>query len=184
MHEQNKIINELIEIAYKSIQRTKGVEYAPDVHEIQLCINQYVAYKLSQKLEEAVKPVPEKKRTFFEELEDYFKNTPKEQIKKDWDKLAEFDKISPTVSEFIRAFKQETLEEAGLNHCNMIDQFPVLNNPLFSFKEGAKWKAERMYSEEEVGEILYNAFGEYGKHYGIMIDGALINKLFEQFKKK
>ena len=41
-----------------------------------------------------------------------------------------------------------------------------------------------MYSEEEVGEILYNAFGEYGKHYGIMLDGALINKLFEQFKKK
>jgi hypothetical protein len=41
-----------------------------------------------------------------------------------------------------------------------------------------------MYTKEEVGEILYNAFGEYGKHYDIMIDGALINKLFEQFKKK
>jgi hypothetical protein len=51
MHEE-KIINELIEIAYKSIQRTKGAEYAPNVHEIQLCINQYVANKLSQKLEE------------------------------------------------------------------------------------------------------------------------------------
>ena len=50
MHEE-KIINELIEIAYKSIQRTKGAEYAPNVHEIQLCINQYVANKLSQKLE-------------------------------------------------------------------------------------------------------------------------------------
>jgi len=53
-----------------------------------------------------------------------------------------------------------------------------------SFIKGAKWQAERMYSEDEVGEILYNAFGEYGKYYGIMLDGALINKLFEQFKKK
>ena len=52
------------------------------------------------------------------------------------------------------------------------------------FEMGVKWQSERMYSEEEVGEILYNAFGEYGKHYGIMLDGALINKLFEQFKKK
>ena len=53
------------------------------------------------------------------------------------------------------------------------------------FENGKKHSSERMYSEEEVGEILYNAFGEYGKHYGIiMLDGALINKLFEQFKKK
>ena len=47
-----------------------------------------------------------------------------------------------------------------------------------------KWQAERMYSEEEVGELLYNVIGEYGKHYGIMIDGKMLNDLFEQFKKK
>ena len=41
-----------------------------------------------------------------------------------------------------------------------------------------------MYSEEEVGELLYNVIGEYGKHYGIMIDGKMLNDLFEQFKKK
>jgi hypothetical protein len=163
MHEE-KIINELIEIAYKSIQRTKGAEYAPNVHEIQLCINQYVANKLSQKLEEAVKPVkpvPEKKRTFFEELEDYFKNTPKEQIQKDWDKLAEFDKIAPTVSEFIRAFKQETLEEV----IKPIGDFIIANATATEGQDGAyyhysevcnllKLQAKKMYSEEEVGEIL------------------------------
>ena len=43
---------------------------------------------------------------------------------------------------------------------------------------------ERSYSEEEVGELLYNVIGEYGKHYGIMIDGKMLNDLFEQFKKK
>ena len=42
---------------------------------------------------------------------------------------------------------------------------------------------KRMYSEEEVGELLYNVIGEYGKHYGIMIDGKMLNDLFEQFKK-
>ena len=55
---------------------------------------------------------------------------------------------------------------------------------LNAFKNGAKWQAERMYSEEEVGELLYNVIGEYGKHYGIMIDGKMLNDLFEQFKKK
>ena len=53
-----------------------------------------------------------------------------------------------------------------------------------AFKDGAKWQAEKMYSEEEVGELLYNVIGEYGKHYGIMIDGKMLNDLFEQFKKK
>ena len=49
---------------------------------------------------------------------------------------------------------------------------------------GAKWQQENSYSEEEVGEIVYNIIGEYGKHYGIMIDGRKLNQLFEQFKKK
>ena len=52
------------------------------------------------------------------------------------------------------------------------------------FENGKNWQAERMYSEEEVGELVYNIIGEYGKHYGIMIDGKMLNDLFEQFKKK
>ena len=43
---------------------------------------------------------------------------------------------------------------------------------------------ERSYSEEEVGELLYNVIGEYGKYYRIRIDGKVLNDLFEQFKKK
>ena len=72
--------------------------------------------------------------------------------------------------------KQQEIDEKA-------EEFEYTNG-TYGFKEGAKWQAERMYSEEEVGEILYNAFGEYGKHYDIMLDGALINKLFEQFKNK
>jgi hypothetical protein len=48
----------------------------------------------------------------------------------------------------------------------------------------AKWQQERMYSEEEVGELVYNIIGEYAKHYDIMIDGAKLNELFKKLKKK
>ena len=81
--------------------------------------------------------------------------------------------------------KQETLEEVAeifikkqnFNSLEIDDK--IFEAILF----GAKWQAERSYSEEEVGELLYNVIGEYGKHYGIMIDGKMLNELFEQFKK-
>jgi hypothetical protein len=84
------------------------------------------------------------------------------------------------------ALKKETLEEAANNFANLLGNkdeiiFGLEEN---AFIEGAKWQAERMYSDEEVGELVYNIIGEYGKHYGIMIDGAKLNVLFEQFKNK
>ena len=83
--------------------------------------------------------------------------------------------------------KQEMLEEAAEKfRSNNPGTMQGGNNTkiLNAFKNGAKWQQERMYSEEEVGELLYNVIGEYGKHYGIMIDGKMLNDLFEQFKKK
>ena len=44
-----------------------------------------------------------------------------------------------------------------------------------AFIEGAKWQQERMYSEEEVIEILLNFRGENTRY---------IEEWFEQFKKK
>ena len=43
---------------------------------------------------------------------------------------------------------------------------------------------QRSYSEEEAGELVYNIIGEYAKQYGIIVDGAKLNDLFERFKKK
>ena len=110
--------------------------------------------------------------------------------------------------------KEETLEEAAENYgwrikTNSFSDNVKANELAESSKQdfiaGAKWQAEksdkelevakhlyltalkekeRMYSEEEVGELVYNIIGEYGKHYGIMIDGSKLNELFEQFKKK
>jgi hypothetical protein len=79
--------------------------------------------------------------------------------------------------------KQETLEEAAEINCESITH-PYCDREKAMFIKGAKWQQERMYSEEEAGELVYNIIGEYGKNYGIMIDGAKLNELFEQFKKK
>ena len=81
--------------------------------------------------------------------------------------------------------KQETLEEfikkaylSRLEDCLPVD-----------FEDGVKlcdkWQQEQnKYSEQEVGELLYNVMGTYAKHYDIMIDGAKLDELFTEFKKK
>ena len=52
------------------------------------------------------------------------------------------------------------------------------------FIDGAKWQSQRSYSEEEVGELVYTIIGQYANKVNIMIDGSIIDGLFEQFKKK
>jgi hypothetical protein len=99
--------------------------------------------------------------------------------------------------------KQKTLEEAANHYAegfeyNQPSEHGLFVNSFQGFIRGAKSDAakeywlkkfqqeqdKKMYSEEEVGELVYNIIGEYGKHYGIMIDGTKLNDLFKQFKKK
>ena len=63
--------------------------------------------------------------------------------------------------------KQETLEEASMNW------------DYLSFEAGAKWQQERMYSEEEVKQIIEATLIEYSDF--VLAD---IQEWFEQFKKK
>jgi hypothetical protein len=49
-------------------------------------------------------------------------------------------------------------------------------------KEGAKWQAERLYSEEEVYNLLYNLACEVVQDYDHT--PKKLDKWFEQFKKK
>jgi len=79
---------------------------------------------------------------FYEQLVKYFQNTPREKVLEDWAKSTEFDNVGLTVEEFL-ANKQETVVEAGLKHCEMLDKFPVLTNTLFTFKEGSKWQIQQ-----------------------------------------
>ena len=71
--------------------------------------------------------------------------------------------------------KQETLEEAAEKYAKQFDnRFWV----AATFKEGAKWQQERMYSEEEVIEIAK----QYAKRCQATIQST--QWLTEQFKKK
>jgi hypothetical protein len=67
--------------------------------------------------------------------------------------------------------KQETLEEAN---------WKVLGTKNDTFYNGAKWQAERMYSEEEVHNILKSYKNNKPKVYL----KVFYDKWFEQFKKK
>jgi hypothetical protein len=60
------------------------------------------------------------------------------------------------------------------------EQFEYTNGK-YGFKEGAKWQQERMYSEEEVMDILLLSYSSISDK---SLAGADLRKWFEQFKKK
>ena len=69
-------------------------------------------------------------------------------------------------------YVKETLEEAAEE---WIKGFGGITNSKNSFEEGANWQQERMYSEDEVYEILAQ----------FVNDAPTVTKeWFEQFKKK
>ena len=80
--------------------------------------------------------------------------------------------------------KQETLEEAterlypNKSTKGWIDQYSAIQR--IHFIEGAKWQAERMYSEEEVITIL----DSYNKYLKGVTKEQSVEEWFEQFKKK
>jgi hypothetical protein len=71
--------------------------------------------------------------------------------------------------------KQETLEEAAEKHLNS----GIIPNDYQSFIAGAKEQSKRMYSEEEVKQIIEAALIEHSDF--VLAD---IPDWFEQFKKK
>ena len=74
--------------------------------------------------------------------------------------------------------KPETLEEAADKFVK--DWFLTGDKTTEVFKAGAKWQAERMYSEEEVLGILFK-HTEYFNGYGKRMT---LTEWFEQNKKK
>lgn len=38
-----------------------------------------------------------------QKLEEYFRNTPKEQLDKDWEELKEYNEISPDMDEYLKS---------------------------------------------------------------------------------
>ena len=86
--------------------------------------------------------------------------------------------------------EKETLEEAAvINYKKLYEGEPLTQDaPIDAFKDGAKWHAERMYSEEEK-ELMIKIFHTYWfennpEHEDNLKEWELSKKLFEQFKKK
>lgn len=75
-----------------------------------------------------------------EELEYYFRNTPKEEILKGWSKYAEYDKVGPKVNEYLEHLethfkipKQEHLEKE-LQSSQILNESPkFFSGFLFRF---------------------------------------------------
>jgi hypothetical protein len=129
---------------------------------------------------------PKQSNNFYEELKHYFETTPREKVLEDWNKSAEFDKIGPTVEEFLGMI-QETIEEAAdlwatdTKNVHPADSFIAKK----SFIQGAKIQQEQdknKYSEEEILTII-KAFDK-DFYQGIVESNGHTNKWFEQFKKK
>jgi hypothetical protein len=91
-----------------------------------------------------------------------------------------------------RVYKQETLEEAAEKYVKSdLKKTPLYGMFNDTFIEGAKWQMERMYSEEEVLELLQKALthqddGEIGSLVTVQgqIRTANFYSWFEIFKKK
>ncbi len=79
--------------------------------------------------------------------------------------------------------EKETLEEAAENFANSKEWINggASNWVQFSFKEGAKWMQERMYSEEEMIEFYLFCITEL---LSSKSSAKSPKELFEQFKKK
>ena len=94
----------------------------------------------------------------------------------------------------IKEPKQETLEEAAENYGWRIKtntfSDPVKANDLANsakqdFIAGAKWQSERMYSEEEVKNIVDKTIEKFYKHrYADKTKAEMKELWFENFKKK
>lgn len=81
----------------------------------------------------------------------------------------------------LQSVVKQTLEETADNFANSKEWLNggASNWVQFSFKKGAEWQAERMYSEEEVLDILY-------KHTEDLLAGkkVTLEEWFNQYKKK
>jgi hypothetical protein len=78
--------------------------------------------------------------------------------------------------------KQETLEEVANRLFYTVGNEGI--SSIDSFMKGAKWQAERMYSEEEVLKILHNYRNHFEIYRNIQVLPDMFFPWFEQFKKK
>jgi hypothetical protein len=153
--------------------------------------------EIAIRLEEIEREEPKQETNFFESLQKYFKETPREKVLEDWNKSAHLDNVGPTVEEFVENSNEERFNEAAELYLENVNT--KVHKDLerdgwmkIGFISGAKSDAARDYwfekfqeqdknkfSEEEVIQILINY-----QHYLTTNDDRTADEWFEQLRKK
>jgi Mor family transcriptional regulator len=124
--------------------------------------------------------IPQKEHK--DSVDKFFDSLSDDELKEKWNKYEQCSEQenSVTISEFIKNIKQETVEEAAERYFPLAEKIGGETYTSYKgFIAGAKWQADRMYSEEEVKNII-----ECYLHY-LTVDSKLdADEWFEQFKKK
>lgn len=92
-------------------------------------------------------------------LEEYFKNTPEDEIRESWDKTKEFDSVGPTVDEFLKTIKQRTLKDRI-----KIDGSWYVREKEKDF-EIIQERSLQIYAGESYIFSLKDVFGSDGKYF-------------------
>ena len=89
--------------------------------------------------------------------------------------------------------KRETREEAAENYgwrikrnsfSDKVKANELAESAQQDFIAGAKWQAERMYSEDEVDELVNNLISKFLNYNGSSIDSEKLKWFYQQLKKK
>lgn len=94
--------------------------------------------------------------------------------------LIEIERISPV---HVYDMEKETLEEAAERYAKQFD-YAEDSSPQIDFITGANWQAERMYSEDEVDELVNNLISNFKNYNGSSIDSEKLKWFYQQLKKK
>ena len=94
--------------------------------------------------------------------------------------VKDFIELSPSVEDQRQMRIQETLEEVAIQKRNELG----LKGTIDGFIAGAKWQTERMYSEEDIIDLIQflsmnKEFNEYSS-----VSKETARYFLEQFKKK
>ena len=123
---------------------------------------------------------------------------PKQKFSRKWKELKDAKPSEPLKS-WDDESEEEALEKAATNYSHDwhtitgldSDDVSPFGASIVDFKAGAKWQAERMYSEEEIEHLIHLAV--FQSHCGVKDRvkipnsnecAGFVNKWFEQFKKK
>ncbi len=110
--------------------------------------------------------------------ESVFENAKSTLRKHLFDNKAKVARDLEQMREWSNANKQETVEEAAEEFSKNHSIYPTAQDDTeYGFKHGAKWQQERMYSEEEVTQLLI----KFNQEIQEVED---VREWFEQFKKK